>query len=89
MVYNDYTNKKVAIKITALSLIYNKTTIPVPRIQAWGPATSNLFNLDLFIIMDFINNISFSNFFEDFNIKRFIRLTRENISDNNIKIIYK
>jgi hypothetical protein len=32
IVYNNYTNKKVIKEVKALSYIYNKTKIPVPRI---------------------------------------------------------
>jgi hypothetical protein len=40
-VCDTHANKKVTMKVTALNLIHSKTTIPIPKAQAWGPATSN------------------------------------------------
>ena len=34
MVSDDYTDEKVAMEVTVLSLICNRTIIPVPRVQA-------------------------------------------------------
>ena len=39
--------------------------------------------------MDFINGVSFSDLFKDSNAKRLIRLIREDINNNDIKVIYK
>jgi len=76
-VCDDYADEKVAMEVTALSLIYNKTTIPVPRVQAWGPAASNLLGLGPFIMMDFINCVSLSDLLKDPNTERPTRLIRE------------
>ena len=55
MICDDYTDEKVAMGGTALSLIRKRTTIPASRVQAWGPAADNLFGLGPFIMKDFIN----------------------------------
>jgi hypothetical protein len=89
MVCDDYTDEKVAMEVTALSLIYNRTNIPVPRVQAWGPATSNPLGLGPFIIMDFINGVSLSDLLKDPNAKHPTRLMREDISDSDIEVIYR
>jgi hypothetical protein len=88
-VCDDYTDEKVAMEVTALSLIRNRTTIPVPRVQAWGPAASNLLGLGPFIMMDFINGVSLSDLLENPNAERPTRLTREDISDSDIEVIYR
>jgi hypothetical protein len=88
-VCNDYSDEKVAMEVTALNLIYNRTTIPVPKIQAWGPAVSNPLGLGPFIIMDFINGVSLSDLLKDPNAERPTRLMREGISDSDIEIIYR
>jgi hypothetical protein len=88
-VCDDYTDEKVAMEVTALSLIRNRTTIPVPRVQAWGPAASNLLGLGPFIMMDFINGVSLSDLLEDPNAERPTRLMREDISDSDIEVIYR
>ncbi|PGG96623.1 hypothetical protein AJ80_09802 [Polytolypa hystricis UAMH7299] len=49
MICDDYTDEKVAMEVTTLSLIRNRTTIPVPRVHAWGSAASK---------MDFINGLA-------------------------------
>jgi hypothetical protein len=40
-VCDDYSDEKVAMEVTALTLIHNRTTIPVPRVQAWGPGVGS------------------------------------------------
>lgn len=87
-VCDDYTDE-VAMEVTALSLIHNRTTIPVPRVQAWGPAASNLLGLGAFIMMDFVNGVSLSDLLEDPNAERPTRLMREDISDSDIVVIYR
>lgn len=89
MVCDNYTDEKVAMEVTALNLIRNKTTIPVPRVQAWGVAASNSLGLGPFIMMDFINGVSLSDLLKNPNAERPTRLMREDISDNDIENIYR
>jgi len=89
MVCNDYADEKVAKEVTALNLIYNKTKIPVPRVQAWGSTASNLLGLGPFIIMDFIDGINVSDLLKDPNAERPTRLMKEDISNSDIEVIYK
>lgn len=65
IVCDDYTNEKVAMEVTALSLIRTRITIPVPRVQAWGPAASNPLGLGPFIMMDFINGVDLCDLLQD------------------------
>lgn len=89
MVCNDYADEKVAMEVTALSLIRDRTTVPVPTVQAWGPAISNPLGLGPFIIMDFINGVSLSDLLQDPNAKRPSRVMREDFSDCDLKFIYR
>lgn len=59
-VCDDYADENVAMEVTGLDLIWDKTTVPVPRVQAWGPAASNTLGLGVIIIMDFIDGVSLS-----------------------------
>lgn len=88
-VCDNYADEKVAMEVTALSLIRNRTTIPVPKVQAWGPAASNLLGLGPFIMMDFINGVSLSDLLKDSSAERPSRVMREDISDNDIEVIYR
>lgn len=88
-VCDDYSDEKVAMEVTALTLIYDKTTIPVPRIRAWGSAASNLLGLGPFIMMDFINGVSLSDLLRDPNAEEPTRLIKDDISDNDLEIIYR
>jgi aminoglycoside phosphotransferase (APT) family kinase protein len=88
-VCDNYADEKVAMEVSALNLIHNRTTIPVPRVQAWGPAASNLLGLGPFIIMDFINGVSLSDLFKDLNTERPTRLIREDINDSDIEFVYR
>lgn len=88
-VCDKYANEKVAMEVMALSLIHNRTTIPVPQIQAWGLAASNPLGLGPFIIMDFIEGVSLSDLLKDPNAERPSRVVREDISDVELEVIYR
>lgn len=89
MVCDEYTDEKVAMEVTALNLIRNSTTIPVPRVEAWGRAASNPLGLGPFIIMEFIDGIGLSDLLRDPTAKRPTRVMREDISDSDIEVIYR
>lgn len=89
MVCDSCSDEKVAMEVTALNLIHNRTTIPVPRVHAWGPATSNLLGLGPFIMMDFINGVSLSDLLKNPNAEHPTRLIREDMSDSDILVIYR
>jgi hypothetical protein len=87
---NDrYADEKVAMEVKALSLIREATSIPVPKVQAWGLAAGNPLRLGPFIIMDFIDGMSLSDILKDPNAERPTRLMREDISDDDIEAIYR
>ncbi|KAJ6110345.1 hypothetical protein N7486_002580 [Penicillium sp. IBT 16267x] len=88
MVSDDYADEKIAMEVTALSLICNSTTIPVPKVQAWGSAASNPLGLGPFIMMDFIDGVSLSDLLKDPNAERPSRVMRGDISDSDIGVIY-
>ncbi|XHG01533.1 hypothetical protein AWENTII_004911 [Aspergillus wentii] len=88
-VCDNYTDEKVAMEVMALRIIHDRTSIPVPRVQAWGPAASNPLGLGPFIMMDFINGVSLSDLLQDPNSKRPSRVVREDISDSDIEVIYR
>ncbi|KAL3474560.1 phosphotransferase enzyme family protein [Aspergillus californicus] len=88
MVCDNYADEKVAMEVTALNLICNRTTIPVPRVQAWGPATTNPLGLGPFIMMDFVDGVSLSALLQDPN-EGPSRIMREDISDKDIEFIYR
>lgn len=89
MVCEDYTDEKVAMEVSALKIIRNKTTIPVPVVHAWGPAASNRLGLGPFIMMDFISGVSLSDLLQDPNAERPSRVMRGDISDSDIEVIYR
>ena len=64
-VSDDYTDEKVAMEVTALDLVRNRTTIPVPRVHAWGSAALNPLALGPFIMMDFIDGVSLNDLLRD------------------------
>ncbi|KAJ0415189.1 hypothetical protein BJY00DRAFT_327199 [Aspergillus carlsbadensis] len=71
----EYANEKVAMEVEALFLIREKTSIPVPKIYAWGP----------FILMDFINGVCLTDVFGGGD----SRLLKEEISETDIKYVYR
>jgi len=89
MVCDAYINEKVAMEVTALNLIRDRTTIPVPKVHAWGFAASNSLGLGPFIMMEFINDVSLGDLLRDPNAERPSRVTREDISESDIEVIYR
>ncbi|KUJ07302.1 uncharacterized protein LY89DRAFT_677923 [Mollisia scopiformis] len=88
-VCDEYGDEKVAMEVEALSLIREKTTIPVPQIKGWGLAASNPLDLGPFIIMDFIEGVSLNSLLKDPDAELDTRLMKEDISDNDIEFIYR
>ncbi|KAH8432028.1 phosphotransferase family protein [Aspergillus melleus] len=88
-VSDDYADEKVAMEVTALNIIRNRTTIPVPRVHAWGPAATNSLSLGPFIMMDFIDGVSLNDLLRDPDAERPSRVMRENISDGDVEFIYR
>lgn len=89
MVSDNYADEKVAMEVTALSIIRSRTTIPVLKIQVWGPAASNPLGLGPFIMMDFIDGVSLSDLLQDPNAESPSRAMKEDISDSEVEAIYR
>ncbi|CAG7949020.1 unnamed protein product [Penicillium olsonii] len=89
MVCEDYTDEKVAMEVSALNIIHDTTTIPVPKVRAWGYASSNSLGLGPFIMMDFIDGVGLSSLLQDPKAEKSSRVVREDISDSDIEIIYR
>ncbi|KAL4894944.1 hypothetical protein BDV59DRAFT_200720 [Aspergillus ambiguus] len=89
MICDQLMDEKVAMEVSALSLIQDNTTIPVPKVHAWGPAASNPLGLGPFIMMDFIDGVSLSDILRDPEAQRPSRVIRENIGNDDIEIIYR
>ena len=89
-VSGDYADEKIAMEVTALDLLRNKTTIPVPRVHAWGSAANNSLGLGPFIMMDFIEGVSLCGLLGDPNAdEESKRLMREDVSENDIETLYR
>lgn len=87
-VHDDYADEKVAMEVAVINLIRRETTIPVPKIQAWGAATQNPLGLGPFIIMEFIHDgVSLNDLLKDVN--GGTRLLREDLSDDEMETIYR
>ncbi|KAK8032657.1 phosphotransferase enzyme family protein [Apiospora arundinis] len=89
IIHTSYVDEKVAMEVEALTMIREKTTIPVPIIQAWGLAADNPLGLGPFIIMEFLNGVSLSDVLEDPTAETPTRLIREDIDDKDIEVIYR
>ncbi|KAI9695767.1 MAG: hypothetical protein M1820_008439 [Bogoriella megaspora] len=88
-VSDGYADEKVAMEVKALSLIREQTTIPVPKVHAWGLAAQNTLGLGPFIIMDFVEGVSLTDVLKDSKAERPTRLMREDIDDGSIEFIYR
>ena len=56
----DYADEKITIEVEVLSLIRERTSIPVPKVYSWGLAADNPLGLGAFILMEFIIGTSVS-----------------------------
>lgn len=87
-VHDGYADEKVAMEVAVINLILNETTVPVPKIHAWGVAAQNPLGLGPFIIMEFIRDgVSLNDLLKDPN--GGTRLLREDLNDEEIEIIYR
>lgn len=89
MICDQFMDEKIAMEVSALSLIRDKTTIPVPKVHAWGFAASNPIGLGPFIMMDFIDGVSLGDLLRDPEAQRPSRVMREDISDDDVEVIYR
>ncbi|KAI0886893.1 phosphotransferase enzyme family protein [Annulohypoxylon maeteangense] len=88
-VHNEYIDEKTAMEVRALSLIRERTTIPIPKVQAWGYAAENPLGLGAFIMMDFVNGVCLNDLLIETDKADPTRLLREDISDGDIEVIYR
>jgi len=82
------TKTRVAMEVAAINLIRNKSTIPVPKVHAWGVAADNPLELGPFIIMESIQDgVSLNRLLRaDAN---GMRLLQNDIRDEEMEIIYR
>lgn len=73
------------MEVEALFLIREKTSIPVPKIHAWGPAEENQLGLGPLIPMDFINGVCLDDVFGNCD----LRLLKEEISEIDVEYDYR
>lgn len=76
------------MEVAVINLIRHGTTIPAPKIQAWGVAAQNPLGLCPFIIMEFIQDgVSLNDLFKD--VDGGTRLLREDHSNDEMETIYR
>lgn len=83
----DYADEKIAIEVEVLSVIRERTSIPVPEVYSWGPASDNPLGLGAFILMEFIEGTSLNRLLRDPNAAVDTRLMREDISDTDVEFL--
>jgi len=88
-VHDSYADEKVAMEVKALGLVREETTIPVPKVRAWGLAASNPLGLGPFVMMDFVDGVALNELLNDPNAESPTRLIRDDISDDDIEAIYR
>ena len=81
----NYADEKVAMEVEALSIIRERTTIPVPKIRAWGLTDANPLGLGPFILMEVIEGVCLNNIFTGGD----SRLLKTGVSEGDLKIVYR
>lgn len=85
----DYADEKVAMEVEALDLIRTRTTIPVPKVHAWGLAKDNPLGLGPFILIEYIDGVMLKDLFMGVRSGNGSRLLREDIPDGDVECIYR
>ncbi|KAJ5958048.1 uncharacterized protein N7479_005198 [Penicillium vulpinum] len=80
----DYADEKVAMEVEAYKLIRKNTTMPVPKIYAWGLANANPLGLGPFILMEVIEGVTLGERFCEDSL-----LLKKEIQDCDIEAIYR
>jgi hypothetical protein len=87
-IHDSYADEKVAMEVAAINLIRGKSTVPVPKVHAWGTGADNRLGLGPFIIMEFIQDgVSLNDLLKNDN--NGTRLITDDLSDREIEIIYR
>lgn len=86
---DQYADEKIAIEVEVLSLIHERTSIPVPTIYSWGVAADNPLGLGAFILMFFIKGTSVNRLLRDSAAAVDTRLMREDISDRDVESLFR
>jgi hypothetical protein len=86
---DQYADEKIAIEVEVLSLIRERTSIPVPTIYSWGVAADNPLGLGAFILMSFIKGTSINRLLRDSEAAVDTRLMREDISDRDVESLFR
>lgn len=81
----EYADEKVAMEVEALSLIRERSSIPVPEIYAWGLAKDNQLGLGPYILMEAIDGVSLRDVFST----KDSRLLRQEITDTDVEYVYR
>jgi hypothetical protein len=85
----EYADEKIVMEVEVLTLIRERTSIPVPEIHAWGLATNNPLGLGAFILMDFIDGKGVNHLLKDPCPTIDTRLMREDISDDDVELLFR
>ncbi|PVH84276.1 hypothetical protein DL98DRAFT_612373 [Cadophora sp. DSE1049] len=85
----DYSDEKIAMEVEVLSLIRERTSIPVPTVYSWGLSADNPLGLGAFILMESIEGASVNRLLKDPNAAVDTRLVREDISDSDIEFLFR
>ncbi|KAJ5775788.1 uncharacterized protein N7511_000799 [Penicillium nucicola] len=81
----EHADEKVAMEVEALHLLLERTSVPVPKVYAWGLAQESPLGLGPFIYMNSIDGVCLSDILRGGD----SRLLNEEISDTEIELIYK
>lgn len=81
----EYADEKAALEVEALSLIRERTRIPVPEVKAWGLADDNPLGLGPFILMTFIDGVCLNDLFTGGD----SRLLKKDVPDRDVEYVYR
>lgn len=73
------------MEVEALNLVRRETTIPIPKVHAWGLSENNPLGLGPYILMDFIDGVCLRDLFTGEG----SRLLKEGIPDCDVEFIYR
>jgi hypothetical protein len=79
-------NEKLRREVAAMNLVKERTTIPVPKIHAWGLSEQNPLGLGPFIVMDYVHGESLGRLWRESDKNRVLRA---NIDERDLRKVFR
>ena len=84
-----HADEKVRREVATMDFVSQNTTIPVPRVHAWGLASDNPLSIGPFIVMDFIEGVRLADLWMSEPDEHDLRWLRKDVPEEDLRTIYR